>query len=81
MDLVYQSNNGWAINRQDDLFSSDTSWYSIYRYYPESGWTPFKHTGYSLPLCFLWLYRGRFISKDEYLYQVSLLKKEVENGK
>jgi len=75
MENVYTSNNGWRICKQDDLFSSDTSWFSIYRYYPESSWTPFKHMGNSLETCFLWLYRAKFISADEYNYQISLIKK------
>ena len=77
MEVVYQSSNGWRICKQDDLFSSDTSWLSIYRYYGSDGWIPFKTMGYSLPLCFLWLYRSKFISRDEYLYQISLLKEKV----
>jgi len=76
MKVEYESSNGWQIRSQEDMLSSDTTWYSIYRYYPESGWTPFKQTGYDLPLCLLWLYRGRFISKDEYNYQISLLKEK-----
>ena len=74
MKVEYESNNGWRICSQDDLFSSDTSWFSIHRYYPsEKKWVPFKLIGDSLSECFLWLWRCNFISHDEMKHQLSKL--------
>lgn len=76
MKFVYQSNNGWAINEQENLFGSDV-FYTVYRFYPNGvGWVPFSLVGNSLPSCFVWLYKYNFISKDEMRHQIELLKKE-----
>lgn len=73
MKIWYTSNNGWRIQEQEDMFSSDISWFSVYRFYPTEGWIPFKLVGHSLDECFIWLWRMSFISKDEMLHQLSKL--------
>lgn len=76
MEFEYSTKNGWAIYRQDDLFSSDTSWFTIYRYYDESGWMPYKQMGFSLKECFSWLKINNLISADEMKEQISLTEQE-----
>jgi hypothetical protein len=73
MKKVYESNNGWAIYSQEDLFGGES--FSIYRYYPETGWTPFKHMAGGLHTCFLFLQRGGLISSDEYNFQINKLER------
>ena len=67
MKLLWESRNGWGIGEQADLLGSTI--YCIYRYYPNVGFIPFKSMGSILSLCFLWLYRGKFISYDEMVTQ------------
>ena len=75
MKLLYESNNGWGIRKQKDLFNNSDS-FVIYRFYPVEGWMPYKFVGNSLSLCFTWLWRSNFISFDEMTYQIDLIKED-----
>ena len=63
----------WAIVEQDDFFEQEKKIYSIYKFYPKQGLTPFKFIGSDLKTAFRWLYSSHIISKDEYEIQFSLL--------
>lgn len=72
MTCVYQSNNGWAINKQHDLLGKDV--YCVYRYYPlEKQWSPFRMGGSDIKTCLQWLLDCNAITYDEMVFQLSVL--------